>query len=85
MNNFGKYRIFPIYMTEEDRRKELKELEYKGQVLRTAIDKGDPSLAPGIYDDIELNWMCNKCPYTQKCLSTRNIDENVREAIQNVN
>jgi CRISPR/Cas system-associated exonuclease Cas4 (RecB family) len=82
LNNFATYRSFPIYLTAEDRRKELEELESKTKVLQNAIDKGDPSLAPGIYDDIELKWLCNKCAYRERCLSTRN---GVREEIRNVN
>jgi PD-(D/E)XK nuclease superfamily len=76
MNNFGTYISFPIYMTAEERKKELEELKSEADSLQNAIDAGDPSSAKGIYDDSEMSWMCNKCKYLQKCQSTRNIEAN---------
>jgi hypothetical protein len=84
MNNFRMYISFPIHMTAEKRKKALEELKSEADSLSDAIDAGDPSRAKGIYDDSELSWMCNKCQYLRKCQSTRNIDVNVGEEIQNV-
>jgi hypothetical protein len=44
------------------------------QTLRNAIDAEDPSLVKGIYDDREMKWLCNKCPYVQKCIDLRKND-----------
>jgi CRISPR/Cas system-associated exonuclease Cas4 (RecB family) len=71
MNNFSSYRAFPIYMNEKERRRELEELRSEAQSLQKAIDASDPSLARSIYEDREINWMCNKCMWKQKCESMR--------------
>jgi CRISPR/Cas system-associated exonuclease Cas4 (RecB family) len=75
MNNFSSYRSFPIYMNAEQRRRVLEELKSEARFLQKAIDARDPLLAKGIYDDRDINWMCNKCPYSQKCQSIRNTTE----------
>jgi hypothetical protein len=75
MNNFGKYLCFPIFMTAEERKKQLEKLESEANSLRNAIDAGDPSLVKGIYDDREIKWLCNNCPYLQKCIDLRKNDD----------
>jgi hypothetical protein len=74
MNNFGKYIIFLIHMTSEDRKAQLKKLEVEATSLLNAIDTCNPSLVKGIYEDQELKWLCNKCPYLQKCNDLRRND-----------
>jgi|SRR5215207_1816992 len=80
MNNFSSYRSFPIYMNAEQRRRVLEELESEACFLQKAIDARDPSLAKGIYHDKDINWMCNKCPYSQRCQSMRNMTEQAGSA-----
>jgi PD-(D/E)XK nuclease superfamily len=75
MNNFGKYLCFPIFMTAEERKKQLEKLESEANSLRNAIHAQDPSLVKGIYDDREMKWLCNKCPYVQKCIDLRKNDD----------
>ena len=75
MNNFSGYRSFPIYMNAEQRRLVLEEIQSEAHSLKNAIDTRDPSLAKGIYLDREINWICNKCPYSQKCQSMRGTEE----------
>ena len=75
MNNFGKYLCFPIFMTTEERKKQLEKLESEANSLRNAIDVGDPSLVKGIYDDRQMKWLCNKCPYVEKCIDLRKNDD----------
>jgi hypothetical protein len=75
MNNFGKYLCFPIFMTAVERKKQLETLESEANSLRNAIDAEDPSLVKGIYDDREMKWLCNKCPYVQKCIDLRKNDD----------
>lgn len=74
LDNFRNYLPFPIYMTEEQRKEQLQKLENQAKSLQKAIDAGDPSLAEGIYEDREMKWMCNKCPYVQKCMNLRKND-----------
>jgi hypothetical protein len=74
MNHFGKYLCFPIFMTTEERKKQLEKLESEAKSLLNAIDAGDPSLVKGIYDDREMKWLCNKCPYLEKCSDLRKND-----------
>jgi CRISPR/Cas system-associated exonuclease Cas4 (RecB family) len=71
MDNFRRYIVFPIYMTNKERMDQLEKLEHESEVLRKAIDSKDPSLARGIYNDPDMSWMCNKCPYLEKCISIR--------------
>jgi hypothetical protein len=75
MNNFGKYLCFPIFMTAEERKKQLEKLESEANSLRNAIHTRDPWLVKGIYDDREMKWLCNKCPYVQKCIDLRKNDD----------
>jgi CRISPR/Cas system-associated exonuclease Cas4 (RecB family) len=71
MNNFQKYFPFPIYMNTEERKLQLDKLEREAISLRKAIDSRDPSLARGIYNDDEMKWLCNSCPYLDKCKTIR--------------
>jgi CRISPR/Cas system-associated exonuclease Cas4 (RecB family) len=80
MNNFGRYLPFPVYMTAEQRKEQLQKLEYQSKSLQRAIEAGDPSLANGIYDDSEMKWLCNKCPYVQKCTDLRKNDDDAIDA-----
>jgi CRISPR/Cas system-associated exonuclease Cas4 (RecB family) len=75
MNHFHMYRSFPFFLNAEQRSRLLEEIESEANSLRKAIDARDPSLAKGIYDDKEINWMCTKCPYIEKCQSMRNMTE----------
>ncbi len=77
MNHFERYHAFPIYMTAEERKSKLEKLESEAKFLLNAISAGDPSLVKGIYNDNEINWICNKCPYLDKCRSIRHHDTNV--------
>jgi hypothetical protein len=47
MDNFRRYIVFPIYMTDKERMDQLEKLERESEVLRKAIDSKDPSLARG--------------------------------------
>jgi hypothetical protein len=81
MNNiYGKYRLFPIYMSVEERKAQLEKLRLYATSLLKAIEVGDPSLAKGIYDDNEIKWLCNKCPYLEKCKVMRNPSTNAAGA-----
>jgi PD-(D/E)XK nuclease superfamily len=76
MNNFGKYSVFPIYMTAEERKTQLEKLESEAKSVLNAINVSDPSLVKGIYDDSDINWMCKQCPYLEKCKSIRDSNGN---------
>jgi hypothetical protein len=65
---------FQIHMTEEQRKEQLEKLESNAKSLQNAIDTRDPSIANAIYEDDEMRWMCNKCPYLQECITVRNSD-----------
>ncbi|MFZ0511870.1 MAG: hypothetical protein WAM14_09710 [Candidatus Nitrosopolaris sp.] len=65
---------FQIHMTEEQRKEQLEKLEANTKSLQNAIDRLDPSIAKTIYEDDEMRWMCDKCPYLQKCIAIRNSD-----------
>jgi len=42
MNNFGRYLAFPVYMTSEERKKQLEKLESEAETLLNAINKNYP-------------------------------------------
>jgi hypothetical protein len=76
MNNiYGKYRLFPIYMTVEERKAQLEKLRLYTRSLLKSIEAEDPSIVKGIYEDEEMKWLCNKCPYLQKCIDLRKNDD----------
>jgi hypothetical protein len=81
MNNFGKYLAFPIYMTAEERKKQLEKLESEAKSLLNAVDAGDPSLVEGIYNDNDMKWMCRQCPYLEKCRSIQDSNVNTAGAV----
>jgi hypothetical protein len=76
MEKFGKYLSFPICMTDQERMNQLEKLEYEAGLLQKAIDMKDPSLVKGIYNDADISWMCNKCPYLEKCIAVRDTNVN---------
>jgi len=82
LNNFGNYRSFPIYMNAEQRRDRLEKLEVEAKALQKAIAEEDPSLVRGIYDDNEMYWMCNKCPYLEKCKQMRLLPSSDQEKVR---
>jgi hypothetical protein len=71
MDKFGKYFSFPIYMTDKQRMNQLEKLEREAGLLQKAIDRKDPSLVRGIYNEAEISWLCNKCAYQEKCIEIR--------------
>jgi CRISPR/Cas system-associated exonuclease Cas4 (RecB family) len=71
MNNFQKYFPFPVYMNTEERKLQLDKLEREAVSLLKAIDEADPALVRGIYNDEEMKWLCNRCPYLEKCKTIR--------------
>ena len=77
MDKFGKYFVFPIYMTDKERMNQLEKLEHEAGLLQNAIDRRDPSIVKGIYNDAEISWLCNKCAYLDKCIAIRERDTNV--------
>ena len=81
MDKFGKYLSFPIYMTDKQRMNQLEKLEREAGLLQNARDRKDPSLVEGIYDDPDMSWMCNKCPYLEKCIAVRDTQINVVGAV----
>jgi hypothetical protein len=78
---YGKYRLFSIYMTPEERKAQLDKLGLNAKLLLKAILAEDPSLVKGIYDDDEMKWLCNKCPYLEKCKTIRG-SENEKSRIE---
>jgi CRISPR/Cas system-associated exonuclease Cas4 (RecB family) len=81
MNNFGKYFPFSIYMNTKERKLQLDKLEREAVSLQKAIEASDPLLARGIYDDDEIKWLCNRCPYLDKCKTIRG-SENEKSRIE---
>jgi CRISPR/Cas system-associated exonuclease Cas4 (RecB family) len=74
INKIADSKSFQIHMTEEQRKKQLEKLESNAKSLQDAINAQDPSIAKTIYEDDEMRWMCNKCPYLQECISLRTSD-----------
>jgi hypothetical protein len=69
-----KYAIFPIHMNERERKQELEHLKEEALSFSHAIENRDPSSAKAIYDDKELEFLCKKCPYLNKCIAMRNVN-----------
>jgi hypothetical protein len=55
MDKFGKYLIFPIYMNDKERMGQLEKLEGQAGLLQKALDRKDPSLVKGIYNDGDVS------------------------------
>lgn len=77
LNNFRSYLPFSLHMNSDQRREQLTKLESQADLLHKAIEERDPSIAKCIYDDDDLNWMCYKCQYLQRCKEMRPLDRSV--------
>jgi hypothetical protein len=66
-------------MTVEERKEQLNKLEHQAKALQKAIQAGNPSFVKGIYSDEEIKWMCDKCPYLEKCTDLRKNDDAITE------
>lgn len=62
------FKEFEIRANEYDRKLQLWKLEHNAEIFRNAVDKRDPKLAPSVWDDPTLSWMCKSCPYRQECV-----------------
>jgi hypothetical protein len=82
MDKFGSYLPFPIYMTEAEQKERLNKLKKEAMVLEKAIEEQDPSLVEGIYNDNEIAWLCNKCPYLEKCKIIRYNEDKAEVSIE---
>jgi replication factor A1 len=53
----------------------LQKLSLESKNLQIAIKSRDPLLVKGVYDDDKMKWMCDKCPYLNKCEELRSLDQ----------
>ena len=58
---------FDHTMTKVQRDKVLEKLREDAKGLRTGIARKDPSIPRNVAYDNDLNWLCNYCPYAEKC------------------
>jgi len=65
------WRGFKVTMTEQQRKDQLEKLVREIISLQNAMKAKDRSLARGVYQDKDLNWLCKECPYTKKCETMR--------------
>jgi CRISPR/Cas system-associated exonuclease Cas4 (RecB family) len=82
INKMTDSKAFQIHMTEEQRKMQLEKLESEAKSIGNAMDAHDPSVAKAIYQDAEMEWMCNRCPYLEKCIAVRSSDRE-KEAYSN--
>lgn len=73
MNNmYGKYRLFPIHMNINDRKVQLEKIRLYSKSVLNAIAAKDPSLVNGVYEEPDMEWICNKlCHYLNDCTKLR--------------
>lgn len=74
INEFNKSPFVPRYlhMTDMQLEEQLIELERRALALKRALDAGDPSLAPHVWNDEEKRkYMCKNCPYQIPCEQMR--------------
>lgn len=83
MINLGIDQPFPIYLSLEQRKEQLQKLSSEAKNLQFAIESRDPLLVKGIYDDDEMKWMCDKCPYLNQCKELRSLEEQHHPVIKN--
>lgn len=67
--HFGQtpFKAFRITMNAQERRIQREKLVMEMNSLKTAMDKGDPSIARSVEKDPSLNWLCKDCPYLTDC------------------
>jgi hypothetical protein len=58
-------------MTDQQRKEQLDKLVTEMKSYRNAMEAKDPSLARGVYSDVELKWLCGDCPYLEECEQMR--------------
>ena len=67
-NIFEKPRQFSYHMNANNRQNQLEKIRLYSKSILNAIEAKDPSLVKGVYDDPDLKWLCNRCPYYNACL-----------------
>jgi hypothetical protein len=65
--NKEKFQSFTLTLKEKERILNLKTMEKEADDIQKSLSLQDPSIVKGVAEDIELKWMCNKCPYLEKC------------------
>lgn len=62
---------FEVHMTKEER--ELQKLRMKSNqiIFERAVASKDGMIADPVIEDKTLNWLCNSCPYVDRCRQER--------------
>jgi CRISPR/Cas system-associated exonuclease Cas4 (RecB family) len=65
------FQCFWVHLTPTEREEHLNMMFTRFENLQEAIDAQEPAIADGIYNDPELSWLCNGCPYLEPCEQMR--------------
>jgi CRISPR/Cas system-associated exonuclease Cas4 (RecB family) len=67
--HFGEtpFQAFRITLNAQERDEQRNKLVKEVSSLKRAVIAADPSLARGVSEDPELNWLCRDCPYLIEC------------------
>jgi hypothetical protein len=73
INDFGNFPFKEkvIHLTDGQLKDEKERMLSLRDTFRVALDAQDPSLAPHVAYISALNFMCNACPYAEKCKEMR--------------
>lgn len=78
-SNFERLSKHKISMNSQEREEWLLGLDSRNETLWNAIQAQQPSLAPHVAYEKDLNFLCHRCPYRQECEQMRNIERQNRK------
>ncbi len=66
-SNFERISKFEITMSAQGREEWLSELDARSDALLAAVQSQNPSLAPHVAFEADLNFLCRTCYYAEQC------------------
>lgn len=62
---------FVVEMTEKQIQEQLVKMKSTAENFRVNLEQKTPMEAIGVLQNKDLNWLCNSCPYVQRCRDQR--------------
>ncbi|MEM3361504.1 MAG: hypothetical protein QXV85_09920 [Candidatus Bathyarchaeia archaeon] len=68
MMNRGEVKVFKVNFSSEELENIEREVSRRRDLLLKALQEDDPTIAPSVLNDPDLNWKCNECRFREACV-----------------
>ncbi|MEM4168778.1 MAG: hypothetical protein QXY99_01675 [Thermoproteota archaeon] len=68
MMNRGEVKVFKVNFSSEELENIEREVSRRKDLLLKALQEDDPTIAPSVLNDPDLNWKCNECRFREVCV-----------------